>query len=495
MRGEAGQSLFFPTFGRPDADIAACDRALASARLLPTQNLRRAHLLRARAAKYLQEGNTAKALTDLDLAAAATKDQSANAFYRRSMGVSLMLLRAIALGADGKKDQALALATEASLARPYSSKVQRLSAEIGNAVGAHPDWMRAARLDPSNALTAFLGEAEAGRWDQVLALRSSVSAPWPTTTPNAYVLLAPQGDNGALIAAMLVSLQSSYALAATGRASDAKTEVSDLRARLKALSTPVDKDGKKIGPDVSEVLAKLLDGQFRVIDARIAVAEGRTDDALAAIVGQSLPKTAATAELLTAMKAKASPSQAKLIPAAAALSIDPDQDSAKKLLRLSKDALLTPETPRAVIDYEKSRPNILGALVGGALSMGTTLLGGIDRLDGFRSTPNTDGTTKVEFIGNTPSQQLVEEMTLLRSAELAREAKKPAFEIVARKDYQRVMNTMQYGRTISSTPQGFKTEFTVRFLDKAEGNARALDAAAVIDSLGPLYYEEAIKKS
>ena len=121
--------------------------------------------------------------------------------------------------------------------------------------------------------------------------------------------------------------------------------------------------------------------------------------------------------------------------------------------------------------------------------MGTTLLGGIQRTDGFRSTPNTDGTVKVEFIGNTPSAPLVQEMTLLRAAELTRAAGKPAFVIVDRTDYTRTLNTTRYGMTISSVPTGFKTEMVVRFVDAGIQSERALDATHVIDALGPYYYQ------
>jgi hypothetical protein len=81
-------------------------------------------------------------------------------------------------------------------------------------------------------------------------------------------------------------------------------------------------------------------------------------------------------------------------------------------------------------------------------------------------------------------------MTLLRAAELAHAAGKPAFVIVARKDYSRTMRMMRGGAEISSTPTGFKTEITIRYLDSAEASPPALNALAVIDALGPLYYED-----
>jgi len=62
--------------------------------------------------------------------------------------------------------------------------------------------------------------------------------------------------------------------------------------------------------------------------------------------------------------------------------------------------------------------------------------------------------------------------------------------VVERKDFVRQLKTMQYGTEISSVPQGFKTELTIRCVDAGVEPDRALDAVAIIDALGPLYYEE-----
>jgi hypothetical protein len=132
----------------------------------------------------------------------------------------------------------------------------------------------------------------------------------------------------------------------------------------------------------------------------------------------------------------------------------------------------------------------MGALVGAAFSMGTSLLGGVSRTDGFRSTNNPDGTITVEFIGNTPSATLIQEMTLLRAAEVARAAGRPAFVIAKRKDYTRSLVRTQYGAQISSTPTGYKSELTIRPVAAGAEPGRALDAVAIIDQLGPLYYQE-----
>jgi hypothetical protein len=379
--------------------------------------------------------------------------------------------------------------------RRYSSQVQQLGSEIVHTAargktGAKADWTMAMRLDPVAAASVLLREAEVGNFAGVLALRPSVNLNWPDKAPSGLSLLSRDGDGLNLMTAAVVSLQTAYAYAATGEPAKAKTELGELRAKLRALQPAAGDVAKEQSLNLAAIFESAIAEKAKQVEARIAVAEGRHGDAIAAIVGASLPKDAATNDLLTALKASAPPKEAALVPEPASFATESPDRRRNSLAKLATLALIAPETPRAVVDYERSRPNILGALVGGALSMGTSLLGGINRLDGFRSTANADGTTKVEFVGNTPSPLLVQEMTLLRAAEVTRQAGKAAFVLVERKDYSRTMRTMRGGVEISSTPTGFKTEMTIRFLDAADQSPRALDALAIIDALGPLYYEE-----
>ena len=91
------------------------------------------------------------------------------------------------------------------------------------------------------------------------------------------------------------------------------------------------------------------------------------------------------------------------------------------LKNLAANLLIRPEDERKLINYKRSRPNVLGALVGAAVTMGTSLLGGVDKTSGFSSVPEGDGSIKVEYTGNATSGPVVQEMTLLRAAELARD--------------------------------------------------------------------------
>lgn len=497
MRGEASQMFFGGRIDIPVQVVSACTRALASPRLLPGQSLRRAHLLRARAAAYLRGGDAAKALADLDQAEAAVAGLAGNRFHQRSMGVSFLLLRALARAQSGDLTGAIPLAQAASAARPYSLQVQEVTAAILQAarpIGtASPSpWLAAGRLSPNSAAMALMKDADVGNFAGVLAIQPRVRIEWPgaaVTTPTG--LMGFGGGEAPIVSNMIVSLHVAYARAATGDPAGARRDLAAVRAHI-AAARPAPGAGilLEFQGATWNALDRYLDARAHQIDARIAVAEGRPTEAIGALVATPLPQDAITLDLLTALKAATPPKDAGLVPDIAPFVKGLAATRTKGLSDMVPRTLLAPETPRSVVDYERARPNILGALVGGALSMGTSLLGGINRTDGFRTTENPDGTTKVEFIGNTPSAALVQEMTLLRAAEVARAAGKPGFVIVERKDFSRRMRTTRGGMEISNVATGFKTELTIRCVDAGAEPDRALDAVAIIDSLGPLYYEE-----
>lgn len=500
MRGKANRQSY-SMFSSPGqrTDVAACTRALASPRLLPTQNLRKAHLLRARAAKYLQDGQAANAIADLDAAESTMAGLGDNVFYQRSMGASLSLLRAIALIQSNKADEAAPLARAALEARPYSLEVQNGAARILQATrragdGSTSPWFAALALEPELTANAVSSEAELGNFAAVIALAKGIELKWPTVPVADYGPESRENSNN-LFLNLSLSIDTAYAQAATGDAFSAKAILAKAKEQMApAMVVPTDKQGIAIEFRTRGLFQRFFDSHEKQVNARIAIAEGRTNEALAMIIGAQLPTNAATIELMTALN-KALPEKDRGIsPDVTPILNDIAEDRKKALNSLIPTLLLAPETPRSVVDYDKARPNILGALVGGALSMGFSLLGGIERTDGFRSTANPDGTTAVEFIGNTPSAALVQEMTLLRAAELTKTAGKTHFVITDRKDYSRYLeSSSQYGVTTSRIETGFKTELFVRFVDEGSDAGRALNALTIIDALGPLYYEQKSK--
>ena len=498
MRGEASRASHAVPIAFSANVAEACTRALASPRLLSTQTLRRAHLLRARAAAYLGAGDTSKALFDLDMAETAAAGLVGDRFYQRSMGASLKLLRAIALARSGDMASAVPLAHAAMEARPYSLQVQQTASAILQA--ARPigtpspsPWLSMIRLEPDAAMMALISEAAVGNSAGVLAFRPAVSVTWPTATVQQVSLLfARSAESSQMLSAVNVSLHTAYARAATGDAAGARRDVAEVRAKIaatRALPSAAKGQVLEMLSAANAALDRYIDGRAGQIEARIAVAEGRHEDAISALIAGPMLRDGVTLELLTALKATVPEKQAAMVPDLAPLRDELSQKQLALLGKIASDVLIAPETPRAVVDYEQARPDILGALLSGALTMGTSLLGGVSRTDGFRSTPNPDGTMKVEFIGNTPSASLVQEMTLLRAAEITRAAGKPDFVIVDRKDFSRRLATSQYGREISSVPMGFKTDLTIRFADANTEGGRAFNAVAIIDALGPFYYE------
>jgi len=501
MRGVATEKIGFSLPGSrnsPIATIAACDKVLASAHLQPAQTLRRAHLLRARAAAYLQQSEPAKALIDLDAAETAIAGRRGEVFFDRSMGASLDLLRAMALVQSDRSADALALADKAAALRPYALQVQMAAAMVRDAArtpatGAANPWDGLLRIMPEFAPSLIAREVDMGNFSS--AVRIAEYAPLrltPKLSPTAG------GPPANLIESLTVKLSTlngaldlAYAYAATGKPNLARQNVELARAGFAlATGTVAPVSVMPTGTAGSSFMETLLAPKIALVEARIAVAEGNVGDARRTALGK-LPVSAATVELFHAVAAADDGAPPKGLTAIEAEVATKRSPAAKMMGPLAETVLMTPESSRSVIDYEKSRPDFLRALLGAAVSMGTTLLSGIEKTAGFKETQNADGTVTVEYLGSTPAAAMVQEMTLLRAAEVTRQAGKPAFAIEGRKDFTRYLTQTMYGSPINRTPTGHKTELTIRMLaDAGAHKGLTIEAAEVIGRLGPLYYED-----
>jgi len=504
MRGEASIPAYSRTaFGAgAKARIDACNRALANPKLLPGQTLRKAHLLRARAAAYLEQGEYATALADLDAADATLAPFAQEPFHRRSMGASLLLLRALAKAGAGELEEAARLADEAKALRPYAVQVQFAAAMVRHAArpigqpSASP-WGELIRLEPGLRRLTIGREAEVANFVGVVEAAKAAPIVWPDKPVGPYALLVTQGPGAEFASALDASVHLAYAQAATGDAAASRRTIALVREKLAGMASipkKIDAAATTTAPPAADPMIELakafVEPRLRLAEARIALAEGRTEEAREAVIGPKLAMNAATLELLDALaKAGALPNGTPL-KAGETLVPALGKERNRALGKLASTLLIAPESPRTLIDYKQSRPNIFRALLGGALSMGTSLLGGIERTQGFRSKTNPDGTVEVEYLGSTPSAPMVQEMTLLRAAELAQAAGKPRFTIVDRKDYARFLAMSRYGIEESRTPSGYKTELTIRMLDATADDTASFDAVAIIDALGPLYYED-----
>ena len=497
MRGEASISSWrFGNMSNPQKTIDSCNRALESGKLRPEQTLRRAHVMRARGAAKLELGDREGALADFLAAEKAGAEYSGDFFYQRSMGVSLDLLKAIVLNDTGKREEALVLADKALATRPYALAVQRVATMLragNNETPAGSEiWLKLGQIDPATrGLSGNLAQSA----EDLASLAASAGEPSVTMpkAPSMQAILQNGGNATALIgqytAPVAVAMKTAYALAANGKTEAARGWVEAARAAV-APDTP-DEDGKKKNLGLVFMLTDLANTSVfqpmeAMVDARIAVSEGRLADAAAALEGKKLRSAAVTDELYAAYAAAAEVSDGEapeLPPLGEKL-----ERKAPKLAQLADSLLMRPESERKLIDYQKSRPNILGALIGGAATMGIGLLGGIPRTSGFEQTESEDGSIKVEYTGNTTSGAVVQEMTLLRAAEIAQAAGKSHFHISGREDFQRYLTMTQYGVEQSRTLTGYKTDMTIRLLDSPDGQPHAIDAVEIIDALGPIYY-------
>lgn len=486
-------------FSNAPADIiAACTNALASPRLLPAQALRRAHLLRARAAARLQTEDFVSALEDIDRAEAATAGLAGDRLYRRSMAVSLKLLRALTYDQMGDKAGSARVALQAAADRHFALEVQRVAAHLllsGPAADSDPTIVVANRLEPGWLYQEVAVLNATGNFKAIARLAPALATPEPPVAAQADPDKAK--DSAAAVSvvvearsSILNSLLVAYARAANGDVAGARQDLAATQSRIAALeagpAARVPDDAKRMLLDPLHRLAEINTAR---VEARIALVEGRPADAAARLKDVQLPNDSATAELFGALRAA--------VPAGTVQ--QPDLPGLGERAAIARKALLDtlitaamiePETVTTNDGYKRSRPNIVGALIGGALSMGTSLLQGVQNTDGFRATPNPDGSVKVELTDATTSAAVVREMTLLRAAELAIEAGKPAFVITGRNDYVRTLTGTQYGRTVSSVTVGFKTDMVVRFLGTDETGARALDAREIVEALGPFYYKD-----
>lgn len=503
MRGVAsieGYNQFSNVFGPParksTRKVAACDFALKHDRLLPTHELRRAHLLRARAAAQIDLRNYDLALADLDQAIALVEPKRSDPFFARSMGVSLDMMRAVATAGMGESEAAARIADAAAAHRPYAVQVQTAAHVMRQAASTHGDQAafdhQLLKLEPKSAYQIVLAEYKAGNFARVSEMARGIPMPLGQAEAGSTTEVASRlkVDNN-LITALAMRLAVAYSDAATGDPASARAHIAAVRTRLGMDDEAQAAAGSS--PAVTKMLAdKVATPLIALAEARLLLADEGPAAALDSVTGVKLPVSAATSDLFAAMRDKAQGIEGLVIPEIAAAPIEKKSPDwiLGRLGDLADSLLIAPETERKLIDYKKSRPNILGALVGGAFSLGTSLLGGIDRLSGFRSTPQDDGSVKVEYVGNTTSGPVVQEMTLLRAAELAREADKPGFVIEERRDYQRYMAMTQYGIERSRTLSGYKTELTIRLVDSLDSASAAFDAVQVIDDLGPLYYGE-----
>lgn len=479
--------------------IADCDAALAD--LNAKHWLRKVSLLRARAMHRLETKDAAGAMADLDLAQQA--GTSGDVFYARSLGVGIDFLRAYALRVGGDQAKAEALAMRTMEAHPFSRQMMGSALlAMGNSVsdaGSDKAHKYLARLMPTGIDDLYLTALSQFRYQDAIALYSQLV---PYREIGRVNITSGQQRERDLrdfkTAEVFWAVRSgayAFALAALGRTGEAKATLQSARDRVAANtappppSDPSKKDYVKteaLRGEVAEIHARtqtectaILAAWQALVDLRVMVSESKGPDALALTRQHPLPKGWPSIDIMDGIEKQLPKAQKPKTPLAQPFRDAMDQARAKRreptpesLYRSLPDA----ETVARVPPYAPVSKSF------------------------FDSDPNgirvkTDGdVTTVAVRGDKGTGAMIEEIALLKSADLARAAGKKGFVVIARSDTAFQIDTVSYGRTIATAPNGYETSLDVVFVDpqalppKLQAAPwRVIDADAVYDALAPVY--------
>ncbi|HVT25074.1 MAG TPA: hypothetical protein VHD95_10635 [Rhizomicrobium sp.] len=494
--------------------VADCDAALAD---LPEKHwMRKFSLLRARAMHRLENYDALGALEDVDLAAAVAKGHD-DAYFARSLGLGLDIVRAYALRINAKQHDAETVAMQAAGARPYSRQVQ-LSALIAMGPGVDPadaDTVRRAiaRLVPTEVDALFLDAFDSGRFAEALALYPQLAPPeeigninlssseraereW-RDFENAQEFWAWRGGANA------------YALAALGRNAEARVSLDAARSRLALTTQPPpplsaadEKDTEAqalhrgaidIRLQAAAQAGKILDEWSSMVERRIMVSDGKLKEVMATLQTQPLVHSFAAVDLLESIIAK--------LPEKERPANSPTKAMREKLAKERVEALQVqpsalfkslpePETASRIPPYEEASTPLL-AMEGSRADIDT---------EGYRiSDPDAQGIVTVSYRGIRAGDSTVEEMALLCAADVARKAGKKGMIVLHRMDVRYTVTTETgYMVPVRKDPDGYQTELKVVFVDPAalprqyvDAAWRVIDTDALYAALSPFYIRPA----
>ncbi len=493
------------------AGIADCDAALAD---LPAKHwMRKVSLLRGRAIHRLDAGDPNGAIADLDLAVAAAKNAD-DPLYARSLGLSVTLVRAFALRKAGDAPGGEKLALGAVASRPFNrqSIVSALIAMGPDAPAADVEKVERilARLLPTEIDRLFIEALRSGRFQDAIAL-------YPQLTPYREIGRVNITDGQQRERAMrdygsAVVFRTSragayaFALAAVGKDQEAQAALAAARTQLTADTQPpppLDASLSRTeharreayrGEDaanrvkVAASAAKNLDLWAALVGVYQAIEQGKAADVLKSLQTQTGQKGWAELQLLNAILAKLPKSDKASIATAQALKAEWGKSvAAQREVNLEAffKVLPEPETADRVPPYEPAKQPLFAD--SGTYSDMT--------FNGYQQRgPHADGVLTVSVRGEHSTASMIEDMALLRAADLARQAGKKGLIVVDRHDTKFTISTEYYGTVTRTDPNGFETDLDVLFVDPAalpdkyrDQAWRVIDVDEAYNSLAPVY--------
>lgn len=462
--------------------VKACDTVLGDP-LIEKYWARKVNLLKARALHHIEAGDLDAALTDLAATHAATAGNVDDATYARSLGASTQLFEAAAQLKKERFDDASALAIKAADARPYSLEVGMAAVRI---LDADPRWSpeedrvltRVAALEPDLRIARAKSREWGGRYadaavDWKGAVDSGASSLSSLPLPRGMTLPA------ATAADPLYVARAALAFARAGNNAEAAAFVARFKADTAATAEPAAPSKDVMAGLMARLRAEQAKnaGSFlTVAEAWMQVNDGKIEEARATLktLEDRLPATPATLDLIEKLRPPTPAGMISLAPTGPAQMtalMNANRADAVRRLDPAAFAKALPPLERADRSYSKQtawfKPN------------------------GFKDKKTADGKgASIEFSGATSTHAAVEEMMLLRAAQLTREAGKTGFVIRKRADYQQYMVQTMYGSEISRSANGFKTTAEIEFVDAPPADAAdglVFNADKVWNDLSPIY--------
>lgn len=504
--------------------VAACEAALADAEHLKAQYwMRRVNLLKALALHELERDDSKAALAALDRASAAVVAPD-DPFYARSLGLGLDAVRAYALRKDGQTEKGAALARQVAERRPFSklaalSGLTALGADASGPTGRELA-IAVGRLHPQFIQVLFASAFYEGRWGDAVSLYDQQATPLKRYFDRR---LGRDVDTVDRVAAETFWINCSaalaYAYAALGREAESRAALQKARDRLAAATADAPDKAAAVAPppaagetsnasraakeaekqaaarlaqnaQIKATGEKSIQYWSRAVERRASLAKADAASILPLLAIEPLPRGSVGLDMLglleskvTGATAEAQATRAALAEIRKNLALAPDPEPSVSYLFSS---LPDAETPRRLTPY---RPK------------STSMWSGND--DGFAVAAMADPESmgieakeviSVTFRGVASPAAIVEEMAMLRAADLALEKEAYGFVILGRQDVRHTLTqTGMYsgGRT---DPQGYSTRLDITLVDAASLSDRYRDAAwrviearKVRDSLGPVY--------
>lgn len=472
--------------------VEYCTRALA--RIdgeFPQFWMRKVSLLQSRALHRLLASDTAGAIADLDLAAAAAQEPG-DRYFVRSLAFNSGVIRAYTQIEAGDRAGGEALAMQMHANRPYSREAVGAAllaiGPDGSSANIETLLRAAGRLDPSRSNAIYTYLFESGRFADAIAYYDELKSPTPIYDQTYDQRRLIQNEQQQRVIDELFWQHAmgrrAYALAALGRADDARVVLAEAEARfgratpalplLPPRATNTDRlrltVHEQMNLEIQTRSPPIRMGWASLVNARILAGEGKPAEARDALRGEGrIPPSTALLDLADAIEPR--PDRAARNLPASLLGL-PGRD-----VRLLFTRLLDAETERRSA---------------GGVSMWDRPFVSRDADWRGACTENNrnrdDGLYNVCAKGFDATPPVTEERALLRAAARAAEAGFSHFVIESRYDIRHsIVNTM-YGVALNESPAGFESRLDVRFLnDPPENCWRCFDVAQVRADLEAIY--------